>query len=143
MAQLLQSLETSENKMEKNNQRGFSLLELLISFAIVALLLLGAAQLTLHSLYFKRASDCGMESMELASGKLEYLKSLPYESPELEENSNVERLDSLRRNDVFHREWMIWDISKNLKKIEVECYAGSYAHKKARLVLLYSKVLGF
>jgi prepilin-type N-terminal cleavage/methylation domain-containing protein len=130
-------------KMKKNNQRGFTLLELLISFTIVALLLLGAVQLTLHSLYVKRASDCGLESAELASDKLEYLKSFPFESPELEENSNIERISSQRRNDVFQRGWTVVDVSQNLKKIEVECYSESCAHKKARLVLFYSKELGF
>jgi len=59
--------------MKKKSKQGFTLLELLISFAIVAILLLGAAQLTLHSLYVKRTSDCSLESAELASDKLEYL----------------------------------------------------------------------
>jgi prepilin-type N-terminal cleavage/methylation domain-containing protein len=133
----------SEENMNKNNLRGFTLIELLISFAIVAILLLGAAQLVLHSLYVKRASDCGLESAILASDKLEYLKSLPFESPELEENSIVERIDSQRRNDVFQLEWEVIDISSNMKKIEVECFAESCVHKTARFVLIYSKDLGF
>lgn len=133
----------SEENMNKNNLRGFTLMELLISFAIVAILLLGAAQLVLHSLYVKRTSDCGLESAELASDKLEYLKSLPFESQELEENSIVERIESQRRNDVFQLEWKVFDISSNMKKIEVECYSESCVHKIARFVLIYSKELGF
>ncbi len=123
--------------------RGFTLLELLVSFAIVAILLLGAAQLTLHSLYVKRTSDCSLESAELASDKLEYLKSLPFGSQELEENFHAERIRSHRRNDFFQREWTILDISPNMKKIEVQCYSESCVHKKARIVLFYSKELGF
>jgi len=129
--------------MREKSQRGFTLLELLISFAIVAILLLGAAQLTLHSLHVKRTSDCSLESAELASDKLEYLKSLPFESQELEENSNAERINSQRRNDVFKREWTIFDISPNMKKIEVVCYSENCGHKISRLVLFYSRELGF
>lgn len=118
-------------------------MELLISFAIVALLLLGAAQLTLYSVNAKRVSDCSLESAELASDKLENLKSFPFESQELEENSYAERIESQKRNDVFLREWMIFDCSGNLKKIEMECYSKSCVHRKTRLVLLYSRELGF
>lgn len=129
--------------MKKKSKPGFTLLELLISFAIVAILLLGAAQLTLHSLYVKRTSDCSLESAELASDKLEYLKSLPFESQELEEGSNVERIRSQKRNDIFLREWTIFDVTSKMKKIEVVCYSESCAHRRARFVLFYSKELGF
>jgi prepilin-type N-terminal cleavage/methylation domain-containing protein len=129
--------------MRKKDLYGFTLLELLISFAIVAILLLGAAQLTLHSLHVKRTSDYSLESAELASDKLEYLKSLPFESQELEESVNVESIKSQKRNDIFRLEWIIYDVSMNMKKIEVECYSVSCVYKKARLVLLYSKELGF
>ena len=129
--------------MRKNSQHGFTLLELLISFAIVAILLLGAAQLTLQSMHVKRTSDCSLESAELASDKLEYLKSLPFDSSELLESSDSERIESQRRNDIFQREWTIFDMSSNMKKIEIECYSMSCVQKKTRLVLLYSKELGF
>jgi prepilin-type N-terminal cleavage/methylation domain-containing protein len=129
--------------MKNKSKRGFTLLELLISFAIIAILLLGAAQLTLHSLHVKRTCDCSLESAELASDKLEYLKSLPFDSPELMENSNVERIESHRRNDVFQRKWTIFDVSSNMKKIEVECYSESCVHRKGRIVLFCSRELGF
>ena len=129
--------------MKTENERGFTLLELLISFAITVILLLGSAQLTLHSLQVKRICDCSLESAELASDKLEYLKSLPFDSPELLENTNGERITSPRRNDVFQREWTISDVSSHLKKIEVECYAESCVQRKSRVVLFYSRELGF
>jgi prepilin-type N-terminal cleavage/methylation domain-containing protein len=130
-------------KWKKKNKRGFTLLELLISFAIVVILLLGAAQLTLHSLHAKRTSDCSLESAEMASDKLEYLKSLPFESPELEKGTFAERIRSQRRDDMFMREWIVFDVSSKMKRIEVTCYAESCAHRIARLVLFYSKELGF
>jgi prepilin-type N-terminal cleavage/methylation domain-containing protein len=129
--------------MRKKRQRGFTLLELLISFTIVSILLLGAVQLTLHSMFVKRASDCSLESAELASDKLEYLKSLPFDSPELLESFNAERIESQRRADFFKRQWAISDVSSEMKKIEVECYSESCVKRKARIVLFYSRKLGF
>ncbi len=124
-------------------KRGFTLLELLISFAIVTILLLGAVQLTLHSMFVKRTSDCSLESAELASDKLEYLKSLPFDSPELLENTNIERVESQRREDFFERQWTIVDISSEMKRIQVECHSESCVHRNTRIVLFYSRKLGF
>ena len=129
--------------MRKKGQDGFTLLELLISFSIVAILLLGAAQLTLYSLHVKRTSDCTLESAELASEKLEYLKSLPFECGELEEGVTLESIESQKRNDLFQRECRIYDFSTSIKKIEVECFSLSRVPRKIRLLLLYSKELGF
>jgi prepilin-type N-terminal cleavage/methylation domain-containing protein len=129
--------------MNKKKNRGFTLLELLISFAIVAILLLGAAQLTIHSLHVKRTSDCSLESAELASDKLEYLKSLSFDSRELEESSHVERIESQKRQDIFLREWKVFDVTSEMKRIEVACHAETCAHRRALIVLFYSRELGF
>jgi prepilin-type N-terminal cleavage/methylation domain-containing protein len=127
----------------KNLPEGFTLLELLISFTVVVILLMGAAQLTLLSVNIKRTSDCSVESAELASKKLEYLKSHLFKNNELAEKSLVEWLRSQRGNEMFRREWRIEDISENIKKIEMECYAESCPHKRVRLVLFCSRELGF
>ena len=129
--------------MKKKNSPGFTLLELLISFTIVVILLLGAAQLTLHSLYAKRTSECNLESAEMASDKLEFLKSLSFESPELKQGTSIERIRSQKRNDMFQREWRVLDVTSKMKRIEVTCYSESCAHRRVRFVLLYSKELGF
>jgi len=130
-------------KMKKKNKQGFTLLELLISFAIVSILLLGAVELTLHSIHSRRTSDCSLESAELASDKLEFLKSHFFDSPELEENSCVERIRSQKRQDVFVREWTIEDITPRMKKIEVVCFSESCTRRETRVVLFYSRELGF
>jgi hypothetical protein len=130
-------------KMKKKRTQGFTLLELLISFGIVVILVLGAAQLTLHSLYVKRVSDCSLESAELASGKLEYLKSLPFECQELDPGTYMERIRSQKRNDMFLREWAVFDMTSKTKRIEVTCYSESHVHRRVRFILLFSKKLGF
>ncbi len=65
-------------------------MEVLVSFALVFILITGTAQLTIHSLLVKRRADCNLRTAELASSKLEYLKSLPYESDELKEGFQME-----------------------------------------------------
>jgi prepilin-type N-terminal cleavage/methylation domain-containing protein len=129
--------------MRQKCQDGFTLVELLICFSIIAILLLGAAQLTLYSLYVKRTSDSALESAMLASEKLEYLKSLPYESDELKESAATESIESRQRNDTFVRECRISDFSEDMKNIVVECYSLGSAHKKIRLLILCSQHLGF
>ncbi len=123
--------------------KGFTLIELLISFAIVVILVMGAAQLTIHSLLVKRRSDLSMTSAEMASSKLEYLKGLPYESDELGEGFSVERLQDDSRDEFYQRIWRIKDVSPHLKRIEMECYSESYPKKGVRLVLFFSRELGF
>lgn len=131
------------HKKLKKNRQGFTLIELLISFSIIMLLILGMAQLTFYSILVKRRSDYGLKSAELASSKLEYFKSIPFESIELNENSKREILKRKSFNGSYQREWEIQDISPALKKIEMECFSENCPQKKIRLVLFLSRELGF
>ncbi len=123
--------------------RGFTLIELLISFAIVIILVMGAAQLTIHSLFVKRRSDIAVRSAELASSKLEYLKALPFESEELGQGFSVDELYDSQGSETYQRKWQIDEVSSRLKRVEIECSSGSYPKKGVRLVLFYSRELGF
>jgi prepilin-type N-terminal cleavage/methylation domain-containing protein len=123
--------------------KGFTLIELLISFTILVILVTGAAQLTIHSVFVKRRSDIAVRSAELASAKLEYLKALPFESEELAEGSSVDRFQDIPRSESYQRKWQIYEVSSNLKRIEIECNSESCPKKGVRLVLLYSREMGF
>lgn len=125
------------------NQKGFSLVELLISFVLIAILTTGTAQLAVHSLLVKRRADCNFISAELASSLLEYFKSLPYESDELKEGFLKESAGGEGILGTFWKEWWIQDLSPNMKRIEIESYAESGSQKKVRLALLLSRELGF
>jgi len=122
---------------------GFSLLEFLISLSIITFLITGTAQLIIHSFFVKRQVEINLKMAELASLKLEYFKSLPYESGELKESHGIESLRTQWSQESFQREWRIQDISSNLKKVEIEIYSESHPHKKVRLVLFISRELGF
>jgi prepilin-type N-terminal cleavage/methylation domain-containing protein len=128
---------------EQRNQRGFTLVELLVSFALVFILITGTAQLTIHSLLVKRTADCNLRTAELASSKLEYLKSLPYESEELKERFQTESVKEEGLPETFWQEWRIQDISSSIKRIEIEVFSENYTLKKLRMVLFLSRDLGF
>lgn len=125
------------------NKQGFSLIELLISFSIIMFLILEMAQLTLYSFRVKRRSDYSLKSAELASSKLEYFKSLPFESPELNESFKTESLQGDATLEIYHREWGVQNVSLNMKRIEIECFCENCPQKKTQLVLILSKELGF
>jgi len=123
--------------------KGFTLIELLISFTIVVLLVIGAAQLTIHSVFVKRRSDIAVRSAELASSKLEYFKALPFESEELAEGFSVDQLQDAPGSEHYQRKWKIHEVSSHLKLIELECSSESCPKKGVRLVLFYSREMGF
>jgi hypothetical protein len=101
------------------------------------------AQLIIHSMYAKQGSDFSTQSVELASSKLEYLKSLPYDSSDLDLGFIEESLQGDDLHGVYLRNWSIQNMSRDMKKIEMECYSEQCPRKKSRIVLLYSRVLGF
>ncbi len=127
----------------QTNNRGFTLVEFLVSFTLVTLLITGMVQLTIHSLLVKRNADLNLKTSELASSLLEYFKSLPYESKELEEGLQSKTIREDGSLEVFRQEWRVENIFSNLKRIEVECFSEKHPLKKARLVLYISKELGF
>lgn len=122
---------------------GVTLIEVLLSSSIVILLIMGLAQLTLHSLYVKRIADYRLRSAELASSKLEHLKSLPFDSAELDESTREESIHVKGHQGHYQRVWTIEDISLDMKKIEIECYFENYPKRKIRLALFLSRELGF
>jgi Tfp pilus assembly protein PilV len=128
---------------KKMKLRGFTLIELLISFTIIIILVMGAAQLTIHSLFVKRRSDIAVRSAELASSKLEYLKALQFESEELGQGFSVDQLKDSAGSENYQRKWQIDEVSPRLKRIEIECSSESCPKKGVRLVLLCSRELGF
>ncbi len=118
-------------------------MELLVSFSLITLLLTGTLQLTVHSLLLHRNASLNLKTAELAASLLEYLKSLPFESEELKEGRQSEVIREQGSLETFRREWRIEDISKNLKKVEVECFSESRPQRKTGLVLYLSRELGF
>ncbi len=139
-------LENGSDFSIKNAKRpylGFTLIEVLVSASVIILLLMSLAQLTIHSLLIKRISDYRINSAELASSKLEYLKSLPFESEELTEASDEETIEKQGQKGLYRSQWIIQDVSPEMKKIEIECFHESRPERNIRLILFISRKLGF
>ncbi len=128
---------------DQTNNRGFTLVEFLVSFTLVTMLLTGTVQLTIHSLLVKRNAELNLKIAEHASALCEYFKSLPYESEELQEGLISETLKEKDSSETFIRKWKIEEISPHLKEIELEVISEKHSQKKIRLVLYISRELGF
>jgi Tfp pilus assembly protein PilV len=134
---------TDANKNNiKRKEQGFTLLELLISFVLVILLITATAQLVIQSLFIQKRAESNFKTAELAYSKLEYLKSLPYESDELKEAVLTEFIEEGAFN-TYQREWRIEEVASNMKKIEIKCFARSCPSKNIKLTLFLSRELGF
>jgi len=127
----------------RRQNTGFTLIEVLVSASVIILLLLSLAQLTVHSLLVKRISEYRINSAVLASSKLEYFKSLPFESAELAEGSDEETIEREGPNGFYRRQWSIQDVSPEIKKIEIECFYEHSPQRKIRLVSFMLRKLGF
>lgn len=130
-------------KKDCGREGGFSLVDVLVSFTVTAALVFGLAQLTLHAVHTKRQSDLRLRAAELASEKLEYLRSSFYEHRTLKEGSGQEEVRPDGRAEAFISRWDITVETPQLRKIEVECYARNLVQRKTRLVLFVHRGLGF
>jgi len=124
------------------NKRGFSLIEILISFALTVTLVFGMIQLTLHALFVKKRSERRLVSAELSAAKLEQLKSLPFDRLETHQDFE-EDVDIRNPREIFHREWRILPVEDGIKKIEINCYSLSHVPTRTKMVLYVSEELGF
>jgi len=94
--------------MKRNmKQSGFSLIEVLEAMALVSFLLAGMGELLLHSLQAKRKTDTRFELTALLSAKLESLKTLPYDSAELQAGSDRLDIAPEPRLGTVREEWRI------------------------------------
>ena len=122
---------------------GFSLIELLISFTIITLFILGTAQLLLYSLAIKSSCANNMSAAGISRTKLEYFKSLPYNSPELDPGERSEIILALGKKDSYLIRWNILELNLHLKRIEIECHPSEHPIKKTHIILYLSQELGF
>lgn len=134
-----------EKKWEKSekNPLGFGFIEILISFVITFLLILGTAQLTMLSLLSKRNSDLRFTISEHLFSKLESFKSLSYDESILEEGTYDEWTRDLTSGAAFIWNWHIYSISTNLTGIEMGCYPENHPEKEISLIVYISRDLGF
>lgn len=128
---------------KNNRKKGFSLIELLCAFTLVTIFILGTAQLIIYSLFIQSNTNSRLQAVELAKTKLEYFKSLPYESELLENGEKEEIITKKINSKSYVLKWNIQDITGDLKQVEIECYASNQPKRKTLLMLYLSRELGF
>ena len=128
---------------EKKISQGFSFIEILISFVITFFLILGTAQLTMLSLKSKQSSDVRLKVSELLSSKIELFKSHSFSGSAFEEGTHEEHLIDLTCGLTYILSWDNQAVTSNLSQVEIGCYPENSQHREIRLLLYFSRDLGF
>ena len=126
-------------EISKKKIQGFSYFEILISFVITFLLILGTAQLTMVSLLSKQNSEKRLKISELLSSKLELFKSHSFSGPALEEGNHEEHIKDLTSGLTYISNWHIQSVSANLTSVEIGCYPENSPEREIRLLLYFSR----
>ena len=140
MARLSQWGQSGKKGMKN---RGFGLIELLISSSLILFLIIGTAQLLGLSLAAKGNGEFLFRAARVASSKLEHFKSLPFESAELEAGIHEEDI----RDPAFPRPcrivWRVENPDEGLKKVILECFSPDKPQRRAVFCLLLCRTLEF
>jgi prepilin-type N-terminal cleavage/methylation domain-containing protein len=122
---------------------GFSLIECLVSLALVIFLVTGTAELIILSLRAKQTADWNMRAAGYIGAKLECLKSVPFDAEEMQAGTYSETFREPGEGPAFRRTWTIGDPFDNMKRVEVEVSQEGIPDRVACLVLYISKDIGF
>ncbi len=127
----------------KTSRRGFSLIELLISSALILFLISGTAQLLVFSLAANRTADSHFAAARLASSRLEKLKSLPFDDENLQAGRHGEDIADPASPEVFSMRWEVEDKEDDLKKIILAIHPRGQPQRTTVFCLLLCRELKF
>ena len=130
-------------KHRKSTKNGISFIELLLSSAILFILLIGTAQMTIHAIMVKKWSDLRLDSSAIIFSRLGQLKSRLFSGDEWEEDNNTEIIAGQTSNQQFILEWNLRSSPDGMKCIELRCFPSNSPQREARLLLYLSNELGF
>ncbi|MBN1273185.1 MAG: prepilin-type N-terminal cleavage/methylation domain-containing protein [Candidatus Aminicenantes bacterium] len=136
--------QTARNKQHRDRRgrcKGITFIELLVSFALMTVFILGMTELIIYSLSIHDKAGFHIKSQELATTKLEYLKSLPFDHVELEEHKEQEVI--VVNEKKYLVSWTIQNEAEGLKRVDLECSAASLSSRKTEISIYISKGLGF
>jgi len=127
----------------KMKSKGLTLIEVMISLFIFAVLILGTSQVMIHSILVQNRCQNRLKSIELAVNKIETLRSLNFDHPELKKGSQEEEITQGKNQKKFFLNTKIQEISPDIKRIIVSCSSQKKQAGKATLALYISRKMGF
>ena len=128
---------------QKTTGRGFSLIELLISSALILILIMGTAQVISLSLAAKRTAESHFTAARRASSRLEEIKSLPFDDESLKAGSHEEEIADPASPEKFMMHWRAEEIDENLKKIVLAIHPQGKPQRRTAFCLLLCRELEF
>ena len=123
------------------NERGFSLIELLVGLSLILFLVLATAELILLSTRAKGEAEAAQAAFALVAEKLEELRSLGPDDPGLEAGARAEAVTPPGEERLFLRKWTIEPLPPGLIRVEVEVTAEA-GGRGAAMVLYLSPEAG-
>lgn len=127
----------------RSRNQGFSLIDLLLAFSIIIFLLVHLAQM----LIMAQNSQNRYRDHLLASGfvmeQLAVLRSLPFQHVDLQSGTYIKECKDADSERVFVLDWIISDISPELKSVDIECSRKEDSKHGTKTSLYISRELGF
>ena len=124
-------------------RNGFGLVELLISSSLLLFMIGGTAQLLMVSLAAKDSADFCFAAARCASARFEYLKSIPFDSPELQPGTSGTAAADGARRQALAAVCTVEDLEESMKRITLEISDPSTSRKKQTYCLLICRDLEF
>ncbi len=123
--------------------RGFTLVETLLASCLTLLMIVGTAQLMARSLAAQNRADFNFRASVLASSKLEYLKSLAFDSHDLVAGLHQELIADGVTRQVYLVESNITETGESAKTVVLRISPQNRPHWEAVFCLILSKELEF
>jgi len=127
----------------KIKSKGLTLIEVMISLFIFAVLILGTSQVMIHSILVQNRCQNRLTSLELAVNKIETFKSLNFDHPELKKGSREDEITQGKNQKKFYLNTNIQEISPDIKRIIVGCSSQKKQAGKVTLAVYISRKMGF
>jgi Tfp pilus assembly protein PilV len=124
-------------------QKGTTFIEIMVSLFLFAILILGTSQLIIYTLNVQNRCQNRLISLELASNKIETLKSMPFDHFKLKQGSWKEEIIREENKKPFLLTVEIKDVSPDIKSIVVSVSAQNKNEKKIILPVYISRKIGF
>jgi len=125
------------------NQKGFSLIEVLIAMTLALVLLLGTAELITLSIWAGRKGDMTAALTQALSGRAEALKSLAFATGGLIPGAYSETVRDEAGRGLYLHEWTVEGAGERMTRVRLRVSPAGRPEAGAALILWISKDLGF